>query len=484
MRTVKKVVSLAPLHSAGALQRDGIPPLVYLMYQPVGGGGDLSSVLKFSKMLQSEGFRVCVVKNPPLFSEQSTSVLSKLQAGNPDIPIYTLNSVPETMKDPKVVVCFPVIKDASMWADVLAKISKSVGREIPAIPVQEGGPSFYVPPGGKSFGVSPTSIGLLFPTEIPVSLTHETFSQEHPEHLESLENKWLLSCLTEGGRENRVLGMMYHHLSFNSVRSLLVMAASLAEDGRDIDCVLHTWDRIPVDHRHSEIPKSLYMLYDPNLTFFEQLSWYRDSLRECGISNVVFSYEDPNGGVIEQRFDVSEPKGNKTLRLFDPFPLSPGDMERLGKASMGPKGCTGINSLIECIVMGGLPMYEALHINGPFWKDFCAEAKQFYPENKGLARYLELNESLVKYVKYGYDKTNPSSDGQCGFRRQIPVGVGGDNSSVDEIAKAQQDIMEVGELIRSPLLWEQHAQFSKHLIENRNANKGIMDLITARLSLV
>lgn len=44
--------------------------------------------------------------------------------------------------------------------------------------------------------------------------------------------------------------------------------------------------------------------------------------------------------------------------------------------------------------------------------------------------------------------------------------------------------MEIGELIGSPILWEQYAQFSTHLIENRNANKRIMVLVKARLSLV
>ncbi len=469
MRTVKKVVSLSA------------PPLIYVLFCAVGGGGDLALAFSTAKLVKAYGFRVCFIENTiSFFAAQRTDVLSKLNASHPDIPVFTHETVPDSYKNPRLAICLPVIQNENMWAQICKKTLLH-GTHVPILPIQMNCDSFYLPPGGVALGFGldasgKKSIGFSFKPSNVEPPTHESFLRSQPIVLENLDNEWLKSLLGDDVNSQAFL-FIYNHLHFNSVRELLVMLSALSKDPRDVTAVLKTYDYSD----KVQIPTSLLRSYDFDLKFFDQLAWYREILSGLGISKVVFS----SPGQDDREFEVSG--SGKIVHLLDPFPLASQDFATLSESSIAIAGCTGLNSFADAISSRKLPLYEVLWENRKLWKDFCVEAKQFDPEKSGLAKYFELLDSLVKHVPYGrvnlLPPVGPSGFRPSGYREQVPAGAGGDDSSVEDIQKAHDSMLQIGEILRSPEIWSQWQRFSDYLITERNANKYILDMLTSHLQV-
>ncbi|MSR88869.1 MAG: hypothetical protein EXS67_04360 [Candidatus Margulisbacteria bacterium] len=460
-------------------------PLIHVMFCAVGGGGDLALALSTTKILQSYGFRVCLIENSiSFFSAQNlyypvTDVLSKLKSSYSDIPIFTYETVPDSCKNPCFAICLPVIQNERMWAHICKKTSL-YGVRVPILPIQMNCDNFFLPEGALALGFGMDargrkSIGLCFKPSDAEPPTHETFLRSQPFDLEKLDNEWLKSRLSDDVNSKALL-FIYNHLHFNSVRELLVMLSALSKDSRDVAAVLKTYDYSDKD----QIPMSLLRSYDFDLKFFDQLAWYVEILSGLGISKVVFS----SPGQEDREFEVSI--SGKTVYLLDPFPLSSQDFATLSESSIAVAGCTGLNSFTDAISSRKLPLYEVLWENRKLWADFCVEAKQCDPENSGLSKYFELLESLVKLVPFGGIKLLPylsSGVRPSGYRDQIPAGVAGDDSSVESIRNARESILQIGEILRFPEVWSQWQKFSDYLINERNANKYILAILTSYLQV-
>lgn len=92
---------------------------------------------------------------------------------------------------------------------------------------------------------------------------------------------------------------------------------------------------------------------------------------------------------------------HKTLRLINPFPLLPEDMQLLMRVSAAPIGCTGDNSISEVFSYDRIPFYESPGIKGFDWS-LISLAKEYFQSDNLCIQYLELVSNL--YYKGGVHK--------------------------------------------------------------------------------
>jgi hypothetical protein len=127
---------------------------------------------------------------------------------------------------------------------------------------------------------------------------------------------------------------------------------------------------------------------DPKLFFICYIKPFEEIFRSCGITTFEFVEKDGTSNTFAFHGEQM-----RTVRILQLIPLPHDELTALRFFSQEPDGCTGDNSLQECLTLEKLPFYENIKRENLEMLKTCVKEK--FPEFQELCLYYNLLSELL-----------------------------------------------------------------------------------------